>query len=339
VTPDAESDATNVTLTESRLGRGHEALIADDAILDAFPYAAFDGGAWGYYAAATATDPADLSVIERDSRTGAPVAALIATEGQQGVDFFGRAATFELPRDLPLRSIPKVGREVAEKLRDRVLTAGHSLEVRVITGSAVLSGFEKVLLASGASVSLDFTAEVDLTLAEEGLWSSLRKSYRSLINAGRRDLSIECVDSKSADRLRFQIYRDLHREVAGRVTRPAESWEVMFEMVTQGRAQLVLAHLEGRPVAATFFMRFGKLALYASGAYARDLGKFPVSHWPLYASMLEAKRSGVERLVLGSVFLEADLESSRKERTIGAFKRGFATEVLVRRVYRFSSSV
>lgn len=162
----------------------------------------------------------------------------------------------------------------------------------------------------------------------------MRKSFRSLINAGRRDLRIEFVGKGDPDRDRFEIYRSLHREVSGRVTRPAQSWEVMYELLKAGRAQLVLAHLEERPVAATYFMRFGRLAVYASGAYARDLGKFPVSHWPLYALMLEAKRTGIERLILGPVFLESNPVSSPKEKSIAAFKLGFATRVLAQRTYR-----
>lgn len=111
----------------------------------------------------------------------------------------------------------------------------------------------------------------------------------------------------------------------------------MYRLISQGRAQLVVADLAGRPVAATYFMRLGRLALYASGAYVRDLGKFPVSHWPLYASMLHARGAGVERLVLGTAFYGTDVESSSKERSIAAFKRGFATTIAARRSYSAGS--
>ena len=320
-----------------RSASGHGLLLADATTASAFPYVTLDASLWRYYVAATATDPVDVSTIERDPRTGLPTAALLAAEGPEDAAFFGRAATFELATDLPARSIPRVGRETAEALRDRARAAGRTIGVRVVVDSANLSGFERVLLSSGASVSLEFSAEADLSLTEEQLWTSLRKSFRPLINKGRRDLRIEVVDESTPDRCRFDVYRDLHREVAGRVTRPSESWDVMFEMVAQGRAQLLLAHLEGRPVAATYFVRFGRLALYASGAYVRDLGKFPVSHWPLYASMLEARRSGVERLVLGTVLQEAGLGPSAKEQSIAVFKRGFATTVVARRTYGIES--
>jgi hypothetical protein len=328
VTPDA-----NTTADSNQPPAGHELLLDGDGIAEAFPHVALDASLWRYYSAATATAPVDLSAIVQGPGIDGPSAALVAAGGPEGIAYFGRAATFELAESVPSRVIPEVGRRLAEELRDVVREAKHSLHVRVVGGSAVLSGFEHVLLNSDSSASLEFSAEVDLTLPEEELWRNLRKSYRSLINTGRRELTIELVDCATPDRDRFEIYRDLHREVAGRVTRPSESWDVMFDLVTAGRGQLVLAHLGDRPVAATYLMRFGRLAIYASGAYVRDLGKFPVSHWPLYASILAARRSGVERLVLGPVFDGPESVSSPKERSIAAFKRGFATAVVAQRTY------
>ena len=312
---------------------GRERILADADVAATFPYAALDASLWEYYVAATATDPLDVSAIESDPHTDVATAALVASEDPDGVGYFGRAATFEIAPGVTPDATPDIGRRTAETLRDRVQVAGRGLSVRVVSQRPLLSGFERVMLDSGASVALEFAAEADLALPEEQLWRSLRKSYRSLVNAGRRELTIEIVDGTAPDRERFEVYRELHREVAGRVTRPTESWDVMYGMVVDGRAQLVLAHLEGRPVAATYLMTFGPFALYASGAYARDLGKFPVSHWPLYASMLEARRRGVTRLLLGAVFPQADPGSSAKERSIATFKLGFATSVSAWRSY------
>ena len=312
---------------------GRHLYLSEAEIAAAFPYAALDASLWRYYVAATSTEPADVSAIERDRRTGDPVAGLVAAEGSDDVAFFGRAATFEFASELAPRDIPAVGRRLAEELRDRARQTGRALMARAGNDTPVLTGFERVLLATGASASLEFSAEADLRLTEDQLWGNFRQSLRSRINTGRRELTIELVDETAPDRERFEVYRSLHREVAGRVTRPAASWDVMHELLTEGRAQLILAHLGERTVAATYFMRFGRLALYASGAYVRDLEKFPVSHWPLYASMLAAKHSGVERLVIGPVFLENDPHATPKERSIGAFKVGFATEVRTFRTY------
>lgn len=312
---------------------GLERILADADAAATFPYAALDASMWEYYVAATATDPLDVSAMERDSRTEVATATLVAAEGPDGVGYFGRAATFEIAPGVMPDATPDIGRRTAETLRDRVQVAGRDLSVRVVSQQPILSGFERVMLDSGASVALEFAAEANLVLPEEQLWRSLRKSYRSLINSGKRELTIQLVDGAAPDRERFEVYRELHREVAGRVTRPAESWDVMYGMVVDGRAQLVLAYLEDRPVAATYLMMFGPIALYASGAYARDLGKFPVSHWPLYASMLEARRRGVTRLVLGAVFPHVGPASSAKERSIASFKLGFATSVSAWRTY------
>ena len=318
---------------------GREIILGNQDIAEVFPHAALDASFWRYYVAATATNPRDVSTIERDQQTGELMAALVASHNSEGVGYFGRAATFEIAAGVPSDAIPSVGRATAETLCSTVEVVERGLSARVIADSAVLSGFERVLLGSGASSSLEFSGEVNLTLSEEKLWRSLRKSYRSLVNMGRREVTIELVHQAAHARERFDLYRALHLEVAGRVTRPALSWDVMYEMVAAGQAQLLLAHLEGRPIAATYLMRFGTLALYASGAYVRDLGKFPVSHWPLFASMLEAKRSGIERLIMGSVFLDSDGNATPKEQSIASFKLGFSTEVRVRRYYRLGREV
>lgn len=331
--------ADEVTSSRVRSRVGHGSALDAEGIAEVFPYAALDASLWRYYVAATATNPRDVSTIERDQQTDEPTAALVASHNSEGVGYFGRAATFEIAADAPSSAIANVGRATAETLCSTVEVAEGGLSARVVATSSVLSGFERVLLGAGASSSLEFAGEVDLTLSEEKLWQSLRKSYRSLVNKGRREVTIELVGRATHSRERFELYRALHLEVAGRVTRPALSWDVMYEMVAAGRAQLLLGHLEGRLIAATYFMRFGNLALYASGAYVRDLGKFPVSHWPLFASILEAKRSGIERLIVGSVFLDSDGGATPKEQSIASFKLGFSTEVRVLRHYRLGRDV
>jgi hypothetical protein len=331
-------NAGALTAEQEQRASGHELLLSGDATSGSFPYVAVDASLWRYYEAATASTPVDLSDVEHDPISGVPCAALVAAHSRDTIGFFGRAATFELARDLPKRAVPATGEAIAETLRDRCRADGDRLHALVVGDSAVLSGFETVLLGAGAATSVEFSAEVDLTLDGEQLWRNVRRRYRPFINAGRRDLRIEIVNQDEPDHERFEVYRTLHREVAGRETRPRGSWDVMYELLEEGRGQLVLAYMEERPIAATYFMRFGRHAIYASGAYARDLGKYPVSHWPLYASILEAKRVGVERLILGSVFLEADANSTAKERSIGEFKRGFATEIVARRAYRLEAS-
>lgn len=107
----------------------------------------------------------------------------------------------------------------------------------------------------------------------------------------------------------------------------------MFQRVARDQALLLVARLDGRPVAATLVTKFRGIAVYASGAYVRDLGKFPVSHWPLYASILAAKRSGCYRFLLGPAYYDQAFRVSEKLRSIANFKRGFATEIVMHREY------
>jgi len=66
-------------------------------------------------------------------------------------------------------------------------------------------------------------AYVDLTAGPTAWRSALRKSWRSLVNWGRRNLSIHYVNRETPDRDLFDQYRAFHAEIAGRVTRAIES--------------------------------------------------------------------------------------------------------------------
>ena len=76
-------------------------------------------------------------------------------------------------------------------------------------------------------------AYVDLAAGPAAWRAALRKSSRSLINWGRRNLSISYVNKDTPDRALFDQYRAFHAEVAGRVTRSEASWAVMYDWITQ----------------------------------------------------------------------------------------------------------
>ena len=308
-------------------------FVDETSLRTAFPRLAYYASMWPYYEAATDTTPEDSSLVETDEQ-GSPAFGFLAGNAGFGASFFGSPAIAEFTESGHDIRRDRLGRAVAEEvIRLHSETKPSPLTVRVLSDSSRLTGFDLALLSAGARTQPQFSAEVDLTLREEEIWSSLRRSYRSLVNRGREALKVEVADVNRPEKSVFDTYRLLHSEVAGRQTRPARSWDEMWQRVAQNQALLLVARLDGRPVAATFVTKFGGLAVYASGAYVRDLGKFPVSHWPLYASILAAKGAGCSRFLLGSAYFDQAVSVSEKLRSIASFKRGFATEIVMHREY------
>jgi hypothetical protein len=166
----------------------------------------------------------------------------------------------------------------------------------------------------------------DVSQGEPAMRQGLRKSFRSFLNWGRRNLELRCVNRANADRALFQQYRDFHLAVAGRATRPEESWERMFEWVVCGKGELTLGFLAtGDLVAGNLMLDGSRFSNYASGVYDRRHFDKPLAHWPLWYSMLSARQRGLEAVDLGDLPLSRAL--APKEYNIGYFKRGFATNV------------
>ncbi len=169
---------------------------------------------------------------------------------------------------------------------------------------------------------LRFVAQQDLSKAEDDLFKDLRKSYRSLVNQGRRELSFEYVTEMNLNKELFYDFKDFHKKIAGRQTRPSESWDVQFEMIGAGYAELILGYMEEYGlVSSALFNDFGGTTSYASAVYERSLFDKPLAHANVFEGMLRAKRRGQEFFNLGEV---PPYHSDReKEYNIGKFKKGF----------------
>ena len=177
-------------------------------------------------------------------------------------------------------------------------------------------------------------AYVDLT-AEPATWrSALRKSSRSLINWGRRNLSICHVNKDTPDRRLFDQYRAFHADVAGRVTRAIDSWNVMYDWIAHGGGELTLAFLEQRLVAGSMFIDGAETSIYASAVYDRTQFDKPLAHYPVWLGIERAQERGMKRLELGPVPPEGTVPD--KEYHIGYFKRGFATHIDTQTIWKWS---
>lgn len=167
-----------------------------------------------------------------------------------------------------------------------------------------------------------FRGLIDLTQTEAGLHAGVRKSFKSLINKGRAEMIFKAITKDNADEKAFRDFETFHLQVAGRKTRSSESWNIQFEMIQKGVAELLMGYLEPHGlVSSALFTDYGPVTSYAVAVYNRDLFEKPLAHANVYEGMLRAKGRGQRTFNLGVIPQEG--EASEKEVNIGKFKKGF----------------
>lgn len=174
----------------------------------------------------------------------------------------------------------------------------------------------------GGRPTTKLLAEIDLTLSEEAIHSDLRNSYPSLIHQGNKELNWQIINNNNPDKSLFDKFQAFHQQEAGKATRAQKSWDIQYELIQNGTAELVAAELQDHGmVSAALFEDHGNTTLYSTAVYKRDLFDKPLAHANVYTGILRAKARGQKTLYLGEVFPK-DVTSD-KEYNIGKFKKGF----------------
>lgn len=257
-----------------------------------------------------------------------PLLLAACARGEERLDHYG----------LPIRLFPRDGltpEETASAVRAAMtalaaLAERHALSQIVLrddAGTVALTSLGEACLNRNGGAVLRLEAEAELGAGEAGLRRSLRKSFKALVNWGKRELAVDCFDQANPDPALFRQYQDLHRQVSGRMTRPQASWDAMQHWVASGGGELVLGRLaSGALVAATLVVDGTRVSHYASAAYDREHFDKPLAHWPLFLAILHSAARGKAVFDLGDVPLAG--ATSDKEFNIGYFKRGFATRIV-----------
>jgi len=171
-----------------------------------------------------------------------------------------------------------------------------------------------------------FEAIIDLTQDKDIIHSNLRKSYKSLINQGEREIDFTTINKENPDREQFEAYRLFHKRVAGRTTRTIESWKSQFRMIEIGCADLVMGEMKPYGlVSSSFCSDHGDITYYGSAVYDRDLFHKPLGHASVYKSMMHAKDRGQSFFSMGVICQKNTI--SDKEYNIGKFKKGFCDKL------------
>lgn len=206
---------------------------------------------------------------------------------------------------------------------DRLIELHNFREILVRErASAILSAIGEACVRRKAVPAVALIGVVDLE-AGPAVWKrSLRKRFQQFINWGKRNLEIRYLNAENFSIEAFDVYRMFHAEIAGRVTRPRESWDEMYRAVKDGRGELLLANLDGKLAAGSLFIDGTCVTLYMNGVYDRNLDK-PLAHFMMWHGIERARERGMKSLQLGDIHIQGAVDDKRYQ--IGYFKRGFAT--------------
>jgi len=171
---------------------------------------------------------------------------------------------------------------------------------------------------------------VDLSLDIQDIRLKFRKSFKPFINKGLREWRVE-VHEKVTDEL-FEAFRLLHRSVAGRSTRPIESWNKQKEQIDNMESFIVSVTGEDNVmVGAGLFTYSRDSGFYSVGAYERELSDQPLGHVVQMKAIETFKKNGVMWYEIGLKRLRIDKKTpTDKELALTHFTEGFATHVAAR---------
>lgn len=175
-----------------------------------------------------------------------------------------------------------------------------------------------------------------LDIRQDLIKNTLRKSYKSLVNWGKTNLTQISIDKNHYCELQAQKFRTFHIKVSGRETRSLATWEILFDMLKAGEAFLHLYYLKEELVAGSFITFGNNTACYAVGVYDRHLmqsEKLPLSHWPLLNAIYTSQKLGLSLFDFGT-YDDNDIKSEQ----ISTFKKGFSTQMNIINTLNFTFS-
>lgn len=285
-----------------------------------------------YYAAAYSDATQDLSFGFADADGWAALVPCNAARGDI-LTWYEFPIEIWVRPGLSLTKMRRLARDVLGTLRQRARSVG-AVQIRLREAhDPLLNGVLSALLLEKELVAApSFAVLVDLALPDDELLAAMRSGHRQQIRAGEKFMQLVHVDAGNLDAALFDSYRQLHADVAGRVTRPQASWDRMFDLVAAGEGHLVLSYWQDHLLGGTLMLDAGDVSYYSSGAYRRQHFDKPLAHYPLYAAIQRARARGRRQVHVGEVIPPALMDSA-KERSINSFKLGFSGRVLPSRIW------
>ena len=169
------------------------------------------------------------------------------------------------------------------------------------------------------------TQIIDVTKNSAILLKEMRKGHRSDIKKGEKKLESFVISNENISYDLFEAYRQLHNKAAGGQTRPAETFEMMYEWIKNGFGTLFGAKLDGRPVSFAYVNTYKDCAYYSSACNDPEIQNLPLAHFVQWHILKWLHDHNFHHYEIGWQFYSPTVlfPVSIKEIAISSFKRGF----------------
>jgi len=197
--------------------------------------------------------------------------------------------------------------------------------------NANMSQWYQIALERGGLLDkVSYEMHLDLTMSIQEIRKYIRKSYRPLISSGQKKWTVSLMDQYNEEI--WSKFKLLHKNVAGRVTRSVDTWNIQHQAIKSGDAFLMyVLNNEKFMVGGAYFDMSSFQCSYSVGSYQKNLSDQPLGHIIQYQAILTMKEKGRKMYYLGDRFYREDLPFvNRKQVDISHFKQGFSSKLLPR---------
>lgn len=259
----------------------------------------------------------DESLVVYD-KTGFCISLILFSNGEE-LSFFGSPTDVFFDQSFPAKAKNQAVGELFVNLEQMVKEKGIKKLKFFENPYFLLKYYEQegVMFSS----KIIFENSIDLNQSEDDIKMGVRKSYKSLINWGQKNLKILVYDESNMSDEVMCEFEDFHVAVAKRRTRSHQSWMLQSKAVQQGMGYVVMGYYNDKLVTATLVLNGKKNCYYGVCVNDRDLmaQNLPIGHYGLFKSILIAKEKGFARFNFGDVSNNDD----PKVNAIVKYKRGF----------------
>lgn len=167
---------------------------------------------------------------------------------------------------------------------------------------------------------------INLSLDVNVIHEKFRKSYRSLINFGKKNYSLRILTNINKEE--FDILKNMHIKIAGRQTRSDETWDLQRESIKNSNSFVAIIYQNNKIIGWGLFELTKDECYFGVGVFERKLFYEPISHY-LQSEIIDylKENNNVKWYYIGNRAYIGDYKQpTGKELNISYFKEGFATD-------------
>jgi len=158
---------------------------------------------------------------------------------------------------------------------------------------------------------------------------NLSKGHKSAIKKSKQYLSCERIYTTN------QFMKDYY-EIAGKVTRPKKTFEIIENWINKGYGFLLKATYQGKTAGYAYILTYKNWAYYFMGCTFPEYKEYNVSHFLQDSAFFLLRFLDIKYYEMGEqVYNSLTCQPSVKERNISLFKRGFSSNIIVNPVSEY----